>query len=283
MILLTGAAGKTGRAVTAALASRGLPVRALVRRSGQESELLELGAAESVRGDLLVDEEVGAAMAGIEAVYHVCPNVHPQEEAIGARVLEAARAAGVRRFVFHSVLHPQTERMPHHWRKLRVEERLLESGLDVTVLQPAPYMQNVFAGRDQILEGTYTVPYPTSTRVSMVDLNDVAEAVARVLSEGGHGGAIYELCGSEYLSQDEIAAVLTDELGRLVVAREQAVGEWRRRSADRGLDGERADCLVRMFRYYAEYGLRGNAQALSHLLHRPPTAFTDVVRRECRD
>jgi hypothetical protein len=33
------------------------------------------------------------------------------------------------RLVYHSVLHPQTEQMPHHWHKLRVEEMLLESRL----------------------------------------------------------------------------------------------------------------------------------------------------------
>ena len=50
MILLTGAAGKTGRALTTALASSGIPVRAFVGRSGRESELLELGElAEAVR------------------------------------------------------------------------------------------------------------------------------------------------------------------------------------------------------------------------------------------
>ncbi len=283
MILLTGAGGKTGRVLTATLASSGLPVRAFVGRSGRESALLELGAAETVHGDLLTDEDVHGAMTGIEAVYHVCPNVHPQEEAIGARMIDAARAAGVRRFVFHSVLHPQIERMPHHWRKLRVEERLFESGLDFTVLQPAPYMQNVFAGWTDARQEAYTVPYPTQTRISMVDLNDVAEAAAKVLSESGHGGATYELCGSGYLSQDEVAAVLSDELGHPVVARQQDVEEWRRGAANRGLDEARVDCLVRMFGYYTEYGLRGNPEALSHLLSRPPTAFAACIRRELRN
>lgn len=287
MILLTGAAGKTGRTLTATLAASGLPVRAFVGSSGREPDLLALGAAETVRGDLLKDEDVSAAMTGIDAVYHVCPNVHPQEEEIGARMIAAARAARVGRFVFHSVLRPREERMPHHWRKFRVEERLLESGLDFTILQPAPYMQNVFGGWDSVRQGKYTVPYPTETRISMVDLADLAEAAATVLSLSGHEGATYELCGSEYLAQHEIADILSDiladELGHPVVAREQDVGEWRRIAAGRGLDKERADCLVRMFEYYAEYGLRGNQQALTHLLRRPPTSFADCIRRELRN
>ena len=63
------------------------------------------------------------------SVYHVCPNVSPDEIAIGRVSIAAARSAGVEHFVYHSVLHPQTEAMPHHWLKLRVEEALITSGL----------------------------------------------------------------------------------------------------------------------------------------------------------
>ena len=62
--------------------------------------------------------------------------------------IRAAQSAGVERFVYHSVLHPQVEIMAHHWQKMRVEEQLFESGLSFTILQPAAYMQNVLAGWD---------------------------------------------------------------------------------------------------------------------------------------
>ena len=74
--------------------------------------------------------------------------------------MEAARTAGVKRFVYHSVLHPQTEEMPHHWQKLRVEEEIFRGGLPFTILQPCAYMQNVVAYLDDIvMKGRYVVPY----------------------------------------------------------------------------------------------------------------------------
>jgi uncharacterized protein YbjT (DUF2867 family) len=121
MILITGAGGKTGQAVIKAVAARGENVRALVHREAQASAVKALGAREAVVGDMRDEEALRRAMEGARAVYHICPNVNPDEVTIGRTVITAARAAGVERFVFHSVLHPQVEAMPHHWNKLRVE------------------------------------------------------------------------------------------------------------------------------------------------------------------
>src|SRR4051812_6774701 len=187
MIVVTGAGGKTGQAVVAALAQCGVSIRALVRREEQAARLRAHGAQEIAVGDMRSEADLRRALAGAEAVYHIGPNVHPEEQAMGLNAVAAARAEGVGRFVYHSVLHPQTEAMPHHWRKLRVEEAILASGLGFTILQLAPYMQNMLAGWAGIVErGVYTVPYPVDTRLSLVDLVDVSEAAATVLTRPGH-------------------------------------------------------------------------------------------------
>ena len=170
-LLVTGAAGKTGLTVVEASLAGGASVRALVRRSEQASALHDLGVEDVIIGDLENPDTLMDACRDVASVYHICPNIHPHEFEIGERVIEAARAAGVRHFVYHSVLHPQTEAMPHHWKKLRVEERLFESGLPFTILQPAPYMQNVLAHRQRIVEaGQFPVPYGAATRLALVDL-----------------------------------------------------------------------------------------------------------------
>jgi uncharacterized protein YbjT (DUF2867 family) len=280
MILVTGAAGKTGRAVIRALTARGEVIRALVHRPEQVRLVEGVGAREVVVGDMCVQATMGQAAQGARAVYHICPNVSPDEVAIGQVAIAAARSAGVKHFVYHSVLHPQVEAMPHHWQKLRVEEKLFESGLSYTILQPAAYMQNVLAHWDQIVEqGVYSVPYAVETRLGMVDLEDVAEAAAAVLTEPGHAGAVYELAGTEVLSQVEVATILGQQLGRPVRAEAVSLETWERRARESGLGDYQIETLVKMFRYYERYGFWGNPRVLSWLLGRPPTTFAAFVER----
>ena len=202
MILVTGAGGKTGKAVIRALVARGAAVRAFLRSPAHEAALTTLGVAEVVVGAMGDAESVVRAVRGTEAIYHICPNVSPHEVAFARTLIDAATHLAVPRLVYHSVLHPQIEAMPHHWAKLRVEEMLFSSTLDVTILQPTAYMQNSLAQWDLMTrEGVYRVPYPIETRLSLVDLDDVAEAAALVLLDAGHGGATYELVGTSPLSQ----------------------------------------------------------------------------------
>ena len=220
------------------------------------------------------------AAQGVRAVYHICPNVSPDEVAIGQVAIMAARSAGVEHFVYHSVLRPQIEAMPHHWQKLRVEEQLFESGLSYTILQPAAYMQNVLAHWDQIMvQGVYPVPYAVETRLGMVDLEDVAEAAAVVLTEPGHAGAVYELAGAEVLSQVEVATILGQQLGHPVRAETVPLETWERRARESGLADYQVETLVKMFRYYECYGFWGNPHVLSWLLGRSPTTFATFVER----
>jgi uncharacterized protein YbjT (DUF2867 family) len=280
MILVTGAAGKTGRAIIRALTRRGEAVRALVHRREQTRLVEQAGARQVVVGDMRTQTTVDQATQSARAVYHICPNVSPDEVLLGEIAITAAQRAEVKHFVYHSVLHPQVESMPHHWRKMRVEERLFESGLPYTILQPAAYMQNVLALWDQVVEqGIYPVPYAGETRLGMVDLEDVAEAAVIVLTETEHLGATYELAGAEVLSQAQVASILGRQLGRPVRAECVPLEVWGHRARESGLGDYQVEALTKMFRYYEQHGFWGNPRVLSWLLGRPPTAFAAFVQR----
>ena len=280
MILVTGAAGKTGKAVVKALAAKNAPVRALLRHAEHAGALTALGTAEIAIGSFDDARALTRAAAGARAIYHICPNVSPHEVAYARAVAVAARGQGVKRFVFHSVLHPQIEAMPHHWAKMRVEEMLFASGFDLTVLQPTAYMQNILgAWAGVVTDGVFRIPYPVETRLSLVDLDDVAEAAASVLTQDGHSGATYELVGTAPLSQSEIAAALGVVLKREVRAEAQSIAAWQERAHAAGLGEHECRTLAAMFRYYAAHGLIGNPNTLGWLLGRPPTSLATLLGR----
>jgi NAD(P)H dehydrogenase (quinone) len=274
MIFITGAAGKTGRAILAALAKQEVPVKALVRSHQDADTIAAFPNCEFIPGDLRVPEEFSSALEGIDSLYYICPNVTRDEVEIGLHLIQLVKKYKINHFCYHSVLHPQIEDMPHHWQKMRMEELLFKSGIDFTILQPCAYMQNILGGWDKIKEGKYIVPYRTSARLSIVDLQDIAAVAAIVLTQPGHENAIYELAGPQALSQQEVALALSKALEISVEAIELRREDWRISAENSGMDdGYALQTLLKMFEYYDHYGLIGNPRTLENLLGHKPTNF----------
>jgi uncharacterized protein YbjT (DUF2867 family) len=277
MILITGAGGKTGKALLKTL-SKVESVCVLVHHEEHVPAAKSLGATRVIVGDLRDESTIRSAMQDVRAVYHICPNMNPDEEVIGNLVLGEARKAGVEHFVYHSVLHPQVEKMQHHWQKMRVEEMIFESGLSFTILQPAPYMQNLLANWKNILDdGVLRVPYSVESKFSFVDLEDIADAAKVVLTEPNHRNAIYELAGTMPTSHVEVAGIFSRILNRDVNAEKEEIEDWR--LGARNLSTFAAENLVRMFEYYDRWGLTGNPTLLRWILRREPNSLEMFVER----
>jgi len=276
MILITGAGGKTGRTLIKML-SKVESVCAFVHRGEHVSVVKSLGAEKYIVGDMRDKSAIHSAAQGIRAVYHICPNMNPDEVAIGALVLREAQKAGVEHFVYHSVLHPQTEKMSHHWQKMRVEEMIFESGLPFTILQPAPYMQNLLAGWETVEDGILRVPYSVHSRFSFVDLEDISDVAKIVLSEPNHKNAFYELAGTFPMSHVEVAEKLSIVLKRPVRVEREEIRKWRLRAKD--LSRFAVENLIKMFEYYDQWGVEGNPNVLRWLLRRQPNTLETFVER----
>jgi uncharacterized protein YbjT (DUF2867 family) len=119
--------------------------------------------------------------------------------------------------------------------------------------------------------------------LGMVDLQDVAEAAAVVLTTGGHVGATYELAGPEALSQAEVASLLSEKLGRPVHAQVVPLEAWEQSARAAGLGDYQLRTLVEMFRYYERFGFWGNPRVLGWLLRRLPTTFGAFLERVVRE
>ncbi len=242
-IAVLGGRGKTGRAVGAALTARGqTPV--------------SIGRAEW--------PDLAGAMAGCTAMYVLAPNMHANESGYVSEAVDAARAAGVDRLVYHSVTAPYAPAMPHHWGKARAEDLVRRCGLAWTILQPGAYLQNL------PLDGsTIEVPYSADAPFGFAHLDDVAEVAATVLVEEGHHGATYELA-SIRATVAEVASAVGADLR--VVDPE----DWARAHAV-GLDTRVEAWLRAMFAYYDQYGLPVGTLPMTALLGRAPTDLAAAV------
>src|SRR5262249_28185241 len=146
---------------------------------------------------------------------------HAAAEAdVGVAMVEAARAAGVRKFVFSGVIHPSISAMTNHAvAKLPVEDALYSSELDFTVLQPARFMQNFERSWNDIIEHERLAqPYSLSAKMCSVDYRDVAEVAAMAMTGDELGYGTFELCAPGMQDSYETAAILTEVLGRMITA-----------------------------------------------------------------
>lgn len=281
MILVTGAGGKTGGTLIKML-SKIESIYAIVHREEHVSVAKSLGADKVIVGDMRAEAAIRSAMQGARAVYHICPNMNPDELGIGKLMIAEAQKVGIEHFVYHSVLHPQAEKMSHHWQKMRVEEIIFESGLPFTILQPAAYMQNLAAGWKSIVEdGVLRVPYSVNSKFSFVDLEDLAEVAAIVLSQPVHINATYELAGRLPLSHVEVAEILSRVLNRDVRAEKEDIKDWELRAT--GMTKYAIENLVKMFEYYDNWGLAGNPNVLKWLLHHDPISLEEFVERTMKE
>ena len=117
----------------------------------------------------------------------------------------------------------------------------------------------------------------------MVDLGDVAQAAATVLTTGGHEGATYELCGPDILSPRQIAEILTRFLGRPIEVRVVSREAWAATAREAALGDYEVETLLAMFTYYERYGLVGNSNVLEWILGRPATSFEAFLERDWRE
>jgi len=282
-ILVTAANGRTGRAVLAALRRRGASPRAFIRNAAQWPALAALGAAEHAVGDLADPASFAPALAGCDALVYIGPPMHPDERDIAAGWLRTAAEVGLGTFVYYSVMHPLRREVRHHRLKLEVEELVVESGLPYTIVQPMRYMQHLEPLWKSVTEqGVHAMPFNTHVRFNVVDLEDLALATAMVATDAAHRYATYELAGPESLSQDDMARVISEVIGREVRAAEVPLAALAERARAAGASPDRIEQMRIMNGHYDRFGFLGNPNVLRMVLGREPTRFRDYVARLAR-
>lgn len=245
-VMVTGATGFVGNEVVKELLSRGHEVHALVR-PGSEKKLQARDRVALFPGDCLHPETLAPAAQGCDAVIHLVgiirefpgrgitfERVHVQAT---QNVVEAAKAAGARRYLHMSALGARPEPAdPYHVTNFRADQYVMASGLTYTIFRPSiiygPGDQslNLFARQIKRLK-FFPIIGDGNYQLQPVPVTTVAQAFALALELSSTENQVYEVGGPEPLTFNEIIDTLARVLGRRIKKIHQPV--WCMRLAAR--------------------------------------------------
>jgi uncharacterized protein YbjT (DUF2867 family) len=215
-ILVTGATGTVGRQVVEQLVKRGADVRALVR---DPAKVKFPAGVSVVQGDLLDVDSVRSALSDVSTLF-LLNAVAPDEFTQALIALNLARAVGVERVVYLSVIHSDVYvNVPHFAGKFGVERMIEQMGFSATILRPAYFMSNDLTIKDVVL-GYGVYPMPIGGKgLAMVDTRDIAEiaAIELIRREKATGKLALErinVVGPDTLTGADVAAIWSKVLKR---------------------------------------------------------------------
>lgn len=231
LVVVTGALGNVGAGVVAALAGRDVDVRV--------ADINEAALAERFPNcdravlNFTDSSTFDAVVAGAQRLFLIRPPAISRVSNTINPFIDAARSRGVDHVVFSSVAGAESNRIvPHH----RIEAHLTASSMEWTMLRPGFFDQNIATAYRQDIVEDDRIYVPAGTGlVAFIDARDIGEVAAVCLSEDGHGMQGYHLTGPEAVTFDQVAALLSDQLGRTVTYESASVFGYFRHLRGQGL------------------------------------------------
>ncbi len=279
MILVTGATGLNGKELLRLLSARGVGVRALARNPARAESIAALPHVEIVRGDMARPETLVAALRGVDRAMLISSS-DPMMLEVQSNFIEAAKKAGVQHVVKLSGIMPELNSAFRFARMHgEIEQRLEASGMAFTHLRAGEFMPAYFRQVPNITaKGAMFLPMEDA-RIASIDVGDIAEIAASVLTGSGHEGRIYPLTGPQALTMKEVAAKLSAAIGKTVRYVNVPPEAARQAQLAAGMLPYLADALFELFaerRNGKEAKVWPDAAAL---LGRPPTSFDEFAGR----
>ncbi len=279
MILVTGATGLNGRELLRVLSARAVAVRALVRDPAKAGAIAALPNVEIVQGDMGQPETLAAALHDIDRAMLISSSAADMLD-VQSNFIDAARKAGVRHVVKLSGIMPELHSVFRFARMHgEIEKRLEASGMAFTHLRAGEFMPAYFRQVPMIAaKGAILLPMENA-RIASIDVGDIAEIAADVLTGPGHDGKIYPLTGPEALTMTEVAEKLSAATGKTIRYINVAPEDARRAQLAAGMPPYLADALFELFaerRNGKEGKVWPDAETL---LGRRPTSFGEFARR----
>jgi uncharacterized protein YbjT (DUF2867 family) len=279
MILVTGGTGLNGKELLRVLSAKGVAVRALVRNPAKAEAIAALPNVEIVQGDMARPETLAAGLRGVDRAMLISSS-DPMMLDVQTNFIDAARQAGVKHVVKLSGIMPELDSAFRFARMHgEIEKRLEASGMAFTHLRAGEFMPAYFRQVPNITaKGAMFLPMEEA-RIASIDVGDIAEIAAKVLTGSGHEGKTYPLTGPEALTMTEVAEKLSAAAGKTIRYVNVPPEAARQAQLAAGMPPYLADALFELFaerRNGKEAKVWPDAQTL---LGRLPTSFDEFARR----
>jgi NAD(P)H dehydrogenase (quinone) len=227
-VLITGATGDTGRAAVREAIALGLDVRAMVHSRDARSEALRTAGAEVVLGDLLEIDTVCTAMEGVDAAYFVWP-VAPGLLHATVNFAQAAKEAAVSTVINLSQRSANRFSASNSCRDSFIAEQVLNwSGLSVIHLRPTYFLEWLLYPWQlpYLRQGILRMPVGKG-RHSPIAADDQGRVIAALLkSPEPHIGETIPISGPVEMDHEQMAAELTEALGREIIFQNPPIDEY---------------------------------------------------------
>ena len=279
MILVTGATGLNGKELLRVLSASGVAVRALVRNPAKAEAIAALPNVDVVQGDMAHPETLAAGLRGVDRAMLISSS-DPMMLDVQTNFIDAARKAGVKHIVKLSGIMPELDSAFRFARMHgEIEKRLEASGMAFTHLRAGEFMPAYFRQIPNITaKGAMFLPMEDAS-IASIDVGDIAEIAAKVLTGSGHEGKTYPLTGPQALTMTEVAEKLSTATGKTIRYVNVPPEAARQAQLAAGMPPYLADALFELFaerRNGKEATVWPNAQAL---LGRLPTSFDEFAKR----
>lgn len=274
-ILVIGGTGKVGGEVVKELQKRKADIRLLVRKDGTPTS----PGVEVAGGDLLDPVSVEKAMHGVDKLY-LLNAVSPDELTQGLIAYDLAKKLRLKHIVYHSVFRVEHFKdVPHFASKLAIESALREFEVPFTIIRPNYFMQNDVTLKDALMKaGIYPMPLG-DIGISVVDIRDIAEATAIVLTSDEHDGKTYNLNGPEALSGPKAASIWSKLLNKEIRYAGHDMDAFEEQIRKQAPSWSAFDIRM-MFQGYLERGFvaeTGDIAELTKLLGHAPRSYDDFA------
>ena len=268
MILVTGAGGTVGREVVRELQDSNAGFKAGYHSVDKAKRAEEQGI-EGVLIDYERPETLQQALSGVDRLF-LLSGAHPDQAKLEIRAVTAAKDAGVQHVVKLSVWAADGEGFSFARMHRAVEKEIEKSGMTWTFLRPNSFMQNVVNYMGETIRSQGAI-YESigESKVSHVDVRDIAAVAVKALTEPGHEEKAYELSGPEALTYGQVADKLTSATGKSVVYIPVSDEDYRGGLLGAGIPPDYADALIDLQRF-----LRGDSSG------RLTSAVRDVTGRD---